>query len=114
MQLNGSDRSEADHDFPNFTDVAPVTWRTLEACARDASFVEDAQDAIYGRARSQAQSHAAPALAIAFRTDARFAEAIGDADPDHLAGLLVALINASMMADVYAELDEPIPHSEKA
>jgi len=96
---------EAD-GFPNFSEVSPATWRTLEACLGDVSFVDDAGDVMLRRAQSFHQHLAAPALASVFRTDERFAKAIGDADPDHLAGLLVALIRASFDAHCYARLDE--------
>lgn len=90
--------------FPAFSEVSPATWRTLEACVGDATFVEDAQEAMLRRGRSFHQHLAAPALATVFRIDERFAEAIGDADPDHLAGLLVALFRASFEAHAQAAM----------
>ena len=92
--------------FPNFSEVSPATWRTLEACVGDASFIDDAEDAMLRQAQSFHQHLAAPALASAFRTDQRFVEVIGDADPDHLAGLLVALLRVNFEAHVHAQLDE--------
>jgi hypothetical protein len=105
--LNDFDiRLEPADGFPNFSEVSPATWRTLEACVRDASFIDDAEDAMIRRAQSFHQRLAAPALASVFRTDERFGEAIRDADPDHLAGLLVALLRASFDAHVHAAMSD--------
>jgi hypothetical protein len=89
--------------FPNFSEVSAATWRVLEACTADPVFIDDVFDVMLRTARSFHQHLAAPALALALRADPCLDTPTRDADADHLAGLLVALLRASFEAHTHAE-----------
>lgn len=89
--------------FPNFSEVSAATWRVLEACTANPIFIDHVFDTMLRTARSFHQHLAAPALAVALRTDPYLDAPTREANASHLAGLLVALLRASFEAHTHAE-----------
>jgi hypothetical protein len=96
-------RLDAVDGFPNFSEVSAATWRVLEACTADPVFIDHVFDTMLRTAQSFHQHLAAPVLAVALRTDPYLDTRTREADADHLAGLLVALLRASFEAHTHAE-----------